>query len=191
VDVVFLDYRKAFDSVPDKRLIEKLKTFGLNVQLVEWIAEFLRDRKMRVRVHGSFSNWAEVLSGVPQGSVLGLLLFLLFVNDMPSVIKSHILMFADDTKIWRTIKDETVSIQLQQDLHDMESWCQEWPLKLNPSKCKVMHIGHSVQTGYYVKEEALTRKLDKTTEEKDLWIYLDGLSRRHDGSPDHERWVRR
>ena len=75
VDVVFLDYRKAFDSVPHKRLIEKLKTFGLNVQLVEWIAEFLRDRKLRVRVHGSFSNGAEVLSGVPHGSVLALCCF--------------------------------------------------------------------------------------------------------------------
>jgi len=93
---------------------------------------------MRDRVHGSFSNRAEVLSGVPQGSVLGPLLFLLFVNDLPSVIKSHIRMFADDTKIWRTIKNETNSIQLQQDLDNMESWCQEWLLKLNPSKCKVM-----------------------------------------------------
>ena len=113
MDVVFLDYRKVFDSVPHRRLIEKLKKFGLNVQLVEWIAEFLRDRKMRVRVDGSFSNWAEVLSGVPQGSVSGPLLFLLFVNDLPSVIKSHIRMFADDTKIWHTIKDETDSIRLQ------------------------------------------------------------------------------
>jgi len=75
VDVVFLDYRKAFDTVPHKRLIEKLKSFGLNVQLVEWIAEFLRDRKLRVRVHGSFSNGAEVLSGVPHGSVLALCCF--------------------------------------------------------------------------------------------------------------------
>ena len=77
VDVVFLDYRKAFDSVPHKRLIEKLKTFGLrpNVQLVEWIAELQRGRKLRVRVHGSFSNWAEVLSGVPHGSVLALCCF--------------------------------------------------------------------------------------------------------------------
>ena len=81
-------------------------------------------------------------------------------------------MFEDDTKIWRTIKDETDSIRLQQDLDNMESWCQEWLLKLNPSKCKVMHIGHRVQTGYYVKEEALTRKLDETTEEKYLGIYL-------------------
>jgi len=125
VDVIFLDYRKAFDSVPHKRLREKLRTFGLNEKLVAWTAEFLKDRKMRVRVNGSFSNWAEVFSGVPQGSVLGPLLFLLFVNDLPNVIKSHIRMFADDTKIWRTIKDDTDSIWLQQDLDNMESWCQE------------------------------------------------------------------
>jgi len=80
---------------------------------------------------------------VPRGSVLGPLLFLLFVNDLPSVIKRHLRMFADDTKIWRTIKDEIDSIRLQQDRDNMESWCQEWLLKLNPSKCKVMHIGHT------------------------------------------------
>jgi len=149
VDVIFLDYQKAFDSVPHKRLRE-LKTFGLNEKLVAWIAEFLKDRKMRARVNGSFSNWAEVFRGVPQGSVLGPLLFLLFVNDLPSVINSHIRMFADDAKIWRTIKDDTDSIRLQQDLDNMESWCQEWLLKLNPSKCKVMYIGHRVKTGYHV-----------------------------------------
>ena len=146
--------------------------------LVAWSAEFLKDRKMRVRVNGSFSNLAEVFSGVPQGSVLGPLLFLLFVNDLPSVIKSHIRMFADDTKIWRTMKDSTDSMRLQQDLDNMESWCQEWLLKLNPSKCKVMHIGHRVKTGYYVTEEKATRKLDEATEEKDL----GGLSH-----PENER----
>ena len=83
-----------------KPIAKLMRLFGLNVKLVAWITEFLKDRRMRVRVHGSFSNWAEVFSGVPQGSVLGPLLFLLFVNDLPSVIKSHIRMFADDTKIW-------------------------------------------------------------------------------------------
>jgi len=172
VDVIFLDYRKAFDSVPHKRLQEKLKLFGLNAKLVAWITEFLKNRRMRVRVHGSFSNWAEVFSGVPQGSVLGPLLFLLFVNDLPSVIRSHIRMFADDTKIWCTIKEEIDNIGLQQDLDSMDSWCHEWLLKLNPDKCKVMHIGHRMKTVYYVTEEGVTRQLDETTDEKDLGIYL-------------------
>ena len=83
-------------------------------------------------------------------------------------------MFADDTKIWRTIKDETDSIRLQQDLNNIYGVLVSGPLmiKLNHSKCKVMHIGHRVQTGYCVIEEALTKKLDETTEEKDLGIYL-------------------
>ena len=100
IDVLYLDYRKAFDSVPHKRLLKKLKLYGINGKLLRWIQSFLEARLMRVRIRDSFSDWREVLNGVPQGSVLGPRLFLLFVNDLPDWIKNGMRMFADYVKIW-------------------------------------------------------------------------------------------
>jgi len=100
IDVLYLDYRKAFDSVPHKRLLKKLKLYGINGKLLRWIQSFLEARLMRVRIRDSFSDWIEVLNGVPQGSVLGPRLFLLFVNDLPDWIKNGMRMFADYVKIW-------------------------------------------------------------------------------------------
>ena len=94
VDVVYLDYRKAFDTVPHQRLLTKLKGFGLGIGLMKSIGSFLSNRLMLVMVNGQYSSWTVVVSGVPQGSVLGPLLFLLFVNDIPDWIKTNIRMFA-------------------------------------------------------------------------------------------------
>jgi len=105
VDVIHLDYKKAFDAVPHQKLLQKLKGLRLGVTLTQWIGQFLLGRQMRVHVNGSFSSWFEVISGVPQGSVLRPLLFLTFVSDLPNWIANSIQMFADDTKIWTKIKD--------------------------------------------------------------------------------------
>ena len=116
LDVVYLDYRKAFDSVPHRRLIEKLKAFGIKGKLLHWLDNFLTSRTMKVGLRGTFSQLLEVLSGVPQGSVLGPLLFLLYVNEFPSWIKCDMRMFADDTKLWCRIMKHTDSSVLQEDL---------------------------------------------------------------------------
>jgi Reverse transcriptase (RNA-dependent DNA polymerase)/Endonuclease-reverse transcriptase len=173
VDVLFLDYRKAFDSVPHRRLIEKLRNLGIRSNLLRWIESFLTDRTMRVGVRGTFSNWIRVLSGVPQGSVLGPLLFLLFVNDLPDWVVSNLKMFADDTKLWRALKLEGDSRALQEDLDSLSEWSSRWLLKFNPSKCKLMHVGHRMPTEYYMQDDSGSRvKIEEVDEEKDLGVYL-------------------
>ena len=101
VGIVYLDYRKAFDTVPHKRLIKKLKAYRISGTPIGWIESFVTKRQMRVRINGKMSRWIDVLSSVPQSFVLGPLLFLLFVNEIPNLIDSSIRLFADDTKVWR------------------------------------------------------------------------------------------
>jgi len=97
---VFLYFRKAFDSVSHVKLLQKLRSYGIEQKLINWIQDYLTNREMALRVNSKLTSWAAVLSGVPQGSVLGPLLFLLFVNELPTWIINSIKMFADDTKIW-------------------------------------------------------------------------------------------
>lgn len=172
VDVLYLDYRKAFDTVPHKRLILKLRQYGIKGQLLNWIEDFLTLRKSRVRVRGKFSGWKEVLSGVPQGSVLGPLLFLLFVNDLPEWIKSSLVMFADDTKVWTTVGGQRNGEDLQRDLDSLQRWSREWLMRFNADKCVVMHIGNEEDVAYYMEGVNGTEKLKSTREEKDLGIYI-------------------
>lgn len=92
--------RKAFDTVPDKRLIKKLKGYGITGKIADWIQDFLKDHQQQVCVGKGLSRWGQAKSGVPQGSVLGPMLFLLYVNEVPSLVQSSIKLFADDTKIY-------------------------------------------------------------------------------------------
>lgn len=172
IDVVYLDYRKAFDTVWHSGLLTKLQGYGVEGQLLAWIKSFLQGRRMRVQVRGAHSEWVDVSSGVPQGSVLGPLLFLIFVNDIPEWIKSNVKMFADDTKVWTrisTLKDGEV---LQDDLNNLMSWSDKWKLGFNPEKCKVMHIGHSLDTKYSMNVKGKVWELEETKEERDLGIIV-------------------
>ena len=126
VDVLYLDFQKAFDSVPHQRLLHKLSCYGIRGKLLKWIEAFLTARRQYVVLNGQSSDWTEVSSGVPQGSVLGPLLFLVYVNDMPEVVHSSMQMFADDTKLYSMVNSPHEAVSLQADLEAMVRWSDNW-----------------------------------------------------------------
>ena len=107
LDAVYLDFSKAFNSVPHKSLVIKLQSYGVEGKVLQWIQSFLSDRRQKVYVSRAGSSWSYVTSGVPQGSVLGPVLFVCYINDMPEVVKSMIYLYADDAKIGRQIVNDS------------------------------------------------------------------------------------
>ena len=123
---------------------------------------------------GSFSDWSEVVSGVPQGSVLGPVLFVCYINDLPEAISSIIHMYADDTKLFRQVDDDIDRRELQEDLDRLASWAKEWQLKFNVAKCKVMHIGvKNEKVKLTMSDGAKRLELQETELEKDLGIWFN------------------
>jgi len=113
VDVVYLDFKKAFDSVPHTLLLIKLQAYGICGDLYNWLCDYLTERKQQVVSNSESSSWTPVTSGVPQGSVLRPLLFNLFVNDLPSIVSSPIVLFTDNAKIYHSIQSDSDYLQLQ------------------------------------------------------------------------------
>ena len=137
-DVIFLDFCKAFDSVPHKRLLYKLECYGIDGELLEWFRHFLTNRQQQVIVWGLRSNWTRVKSGVPQGTILGPILFLVYINDLPSEIQSPI-KFTNDTKLYHKLINRVTDTNiLQSDLNNIETWSDIWQLKFNSEKCETM-----------------------------------------------------
>ena len=122
IDIAVLDCSKAFDTVPHDGLLSKLKHYGIDDKIYTWISNFLTQRKQRVVVDGIQSDLVTVDSGVPQGTVLGQILFLLHINDLPSEISSKVRLFADDCLVYREIKSRHDQNDLQKDLNLLESW---------------------------------------------------------------------
>ena len=143
IDVIYTDFAKAFDSVPHQRLLMKLKNNGVIGKILAWIEAFLSDRQQCVRVEQEYSNWSRVKSGIPQGSVLGPILFVIFINDMPDVVDCFIQIFADDAKVFNKVnlREDNSGRRLQNDIDSLSSWSNKWQLPFNVSKCKVLHIG--------------------------------------------------
>ena len=171
LDAIYLDLMKAFDKVPHRRLLKKLRAYGIRGEVLQWIKEFLKHRRQRVVLNGSKSTWSSVTSGIPQGSVLGPTLFLVFINDLPDVVRALIQIFADDSKMYLEISTPNDSESLQTDLGKMESWTHTWQLKFNEAKCKVVHMGkNNTNTDYTLNSGA---KLETSTCEKDLGVLVD------------------
>ena len=140
VDVIFLDWSKAFDKVSHSILLSKLHQYGICGKVWHWISSFLLDRYQCVQFRGASSSWVSVNSGVPQGSVLGPLLFNLFVLDLPNHVQSSLPQYADDTLLYRAIHSENDINIIQSDLNNIVEWCNTNKMSLNPDKCKVMRL---------------------------------------------------
>lgn len=136
VRFIFCDVSKAFDKVWHNGLLFKLKKYGICGSLINWFSSYLSDRKQRVIQQGFHSTWTNTSAGVPQGSVLGPYLFLLYINDIVDNIKSNIRLFADDTSLFTVIDDENSVNILSEDLYQIASWSQNWCVILNPNKTK-------------------------------------------------------
>jgi len=140
VDIAVLDFAKAFDTVPQDRLLGRLQHYGIDNNIHAWISSFLKGRTQSVVLDGVKSKEIIVESGVPQGTVLGPLLFLAHINDLPECVSSHVRLFADDCLMYRCIESTRDQQALQQDLVNLEEWGNKWGMRFNTSKCEIMRI---------------------------------------------------
>ena len=169
VDVIYLDFQKAFDKVPHKRLLDKLKIYGISGNTQRWIENWLTERKQRVVINGKESDWMNVTSGVPQGSVLGPVLFLIYIDDIDEGLCCKISKFADDTKIGNRADTPEYRQMIQRDLDKLFNWGQTWQMDFNIDKCKVLNIGSYNDKFSYSMNNTL---LDNVNQEKDLGIII-------------------
>ena len=175
-DIIYTDFAKAFDSVAHVRLLRKLESIGIKGDILNWIKTFLNGRTQRVNVDGKLSKWTKVISGIPQGSVLGPLLFVIFINDMPDEVKFSVCkLFADDCKLYSTVVG--ADNKLQEDLTKLEEWSKKWQLPFNANKCKAMHLGNNNPNfTYYLNNHPL----EMTRNEKDLGVIIDDSLKFHE-----------
>ena len=138
VDTFILDFEKAFDIPPHELLKCKLYGYGTGGKTLKWIDSFLCFRQQRVVVNGIKSDWVPVLSGVPQSTVLGPVLFSLYINDITTDIDSEIRLFADDCVCYREIKGTEDTVKLQEDIDRLGCWARKWGMRFQPVKCNIM-----------------------------------------------------
>ena len=142
IDIIYVDFSKAFDSIVFDKLLYKLNHYGICGNLLKWIEHFLKGRSQCVSVDGYFSAVSDVISGVPQGSVLGPVLFLIFINDIVNICASGVTIkiFADDVKLYSVITGDLASLSIQNSLDNLIKWSSDWQLYINISKCNLLTI---------------------------------------------------
>ena len=165
VDSIYLDYSKAFDSIVHEKLLFKLEKYGIAGNLLVWLSSFLSNRMQAVKVNNNLSEWSQVLSGVPQGSVLGPLLFIIYINDLNNCCPDleSLYLFADDAKYFSVIESLSDCISFQNTLTSISNWSNLWQLNLAPDKCKVISFSYhqtSFTYNYSVNSVALLRVND-------------------------------
>ncbi len=140
IDIAFLEFALAFDSVAHERLLLKLKAYGIKEDLLRWFKGFLSNRTQRVVLGENTYQWKKVTSGVPQGSVIGPLLFVIYINDLMQDLKNSCKLYADDTKVISVINKIEDNRVLQQDLNKLVEWSENWLIDFNKDKFKIMQI---------------------------------------------------
>ena len=173
VDVIYTDLEKAFDKVPHKLLINKIRALSVNPNIANWIESFLNNRRQRVRINDSFSNWDKVISGIPQGSILGPLLFIIYINDLVGACNSgsNIYLYADDAKLFKYISRTEDTHILQSDIDKLNDWIEKWLLKLNIAKCKIVSFGRNIDVDGHYNIRGV--EIDRVNSIKDLGVTFD------------------
>ena len=173
IDIIYIDFQKAFDSVPHKRLLRIIEFYGIRGKTLDWITAFWSGRKQRVIVNENHSQWAEVTSGVPQGSVLGPILFLLHINSMSNGVTFKIFYFADDAKIYRAITNLAEQEDLQKDLYKLKMWSNGGDHEFNLTKCHELTLSLRTTSSNRTYSLDGTTPLTRVNSEKDLGIIID------------------
>ena len=182
IRVVFCDISKAFDRVWHRGLVHKLEVIGIKGQLLNWIGNYLSERKQRVVINNTNSDWCDIKAGVPQGSILGPLFFLVYINDIITDIQSNIKLFADDTSLYLIVEDpiHTATI-LNNDLDKIHEWSRNWLVTFNTKKTETMIISRKSNKPYHPDLVMNNSKLHSVTEHKHLGLILsnDGSWHKH------------
>ena len=170
-DVLYLDFSKAFDRVPHQRLVKKLDSYNIRGSVRNWICNWLCERRQRVVINGCQSTWQTVASGVPQGSVLGPLCFIIFIDDLDLAAEEATLVkkFADDTKVAHTVTNTAEVNTMQSCIDNLVKWSDTWGMSFNLDKCKVMHIGQANPKNVYNMSNS---QLHSTDLEKDIGVLV-------------------
>ena len=156
--------------VPYQRLFKKLEAHGITGKILKWVKHWLSNRRQKVSINNENSNWLDVTSGVPQGSVLGPVLFIIYINDLDCDLVSKVGKFADYTKLCKSIIDPNDIELLRNDLQKLDKWSSDWQMQFNVDKCTVMHFGHKNQQNEY---SLGNNSLKISASERDLGIIID------------------
>ena len=172
VDVLYIDFARAFDKVPHRKLISKVRGVGLSGAVLQWVEDWLSGRQQRVVIKGECSDWTDIKSGVIQGSCLGPLLFTIYINDIDNAVVGSgaaVHKFADDSKASGVVNNEEDRILFQHTIDQLIAWAEQWEMSFNKAKCHVMHFGRKNNRYQYKMGDSV---LEPSSQEKDLGVLV-------------------